>query len=43
MTGTVAAAAAVIETVAVAVHVNGNDTVVVIRPVNGRDASQPAG
>jgi hypothetical protein len=29
----------VIDTVAVAVHVHGNDTVFVIRPVDGRDAT----
>ena len=29
----------VIDTVAVAVHVHGNDTVIVIRPVDGSDAT----
>jgi hypothetical protein len=29
----------VIDTVAVAVHVHGNDTVIVIRPVDGRAAT----
>ena len=33
----------VIDTVIVAVHVNGNDTVIVIEPVDDRDATASGG